>query len=128
LDRARGGWFRTGDVGMFDDEGRLDIVDRKKDVINVNGFNVSPAEVEQALDLHPGVSTSVVVGEVEDDREVVVAHVVPQPGTTPTEAELVAHCRKQLSRHKVPKHVFLHRELPVTESGKAVRRLIAGSA
>jgi long-chain acyl-CoA synthetase len=126
LDRARGGWFRTGDVGMFDDEGRLDIVDRKKDVININGFNVSPAEVELALDLHPGVSTSVVVGEVEDDREVVVAHVVPQPGSAPTEAELVAHCRKQLSRHKVPAHVFLHREIPVTESGKAVRRLLAG--
>jgi long-chain acyl-CoA synthetase len=126
LDRARGGWFRTGDVGMFDDAGRLDIVDRKKDVININGFNVSPAEVELALDLHPGVSTSVVVGEVEEDREVVVAHVVPQPGQTPTEAELVAHCRKQLSRHKVPAHVFLHRELPVTESGKAVRRLLAG--
>ena len=128
LDKARGGWFRTGDVGMFDDEGRLDIVDRKKDVININGFNVSPSEVELALDLHPGVSTSVVVGEVEDDREVVVAHVVPQPGSTPTEAELVAFCRKQLSGHKVPKHVFLHRELPVTESGKAVRRLIAGTA
>jgi long-chain acyl-CoA synthetase len=124
LDRARGGWFRTGDVGMFDDEGRLDIVDRKKDVININGFNVSPAEVELALDLHPGVSTSVVVGDVEDDREVVVAHVVPQPGATPTEAELVAHCLKQLSRHKVPTHVFLHRELPITESGKAVRRLL----
>ena len=74
------GWLRTGDIGMFDDEGRLDIVDRKKDVINISGFNVSPAEVEVALAMHPSVSTSVVVGDVEDDREVVVAHVVPLPG------------------------------------------------
>src|SRR5207237_1175363 len=118
LDRARGGWLRTGDVGIFDDAGRLDIVDRKKDVINMNGFKGSPAEVEFALGLHPGVSTSVVVGDVEEDREVVVAHVVPQPGSSPTEAELVAHCQNQLSRYKVPAHVFLHRELPITESGK----------
>jgi long-chain acyl-CoA synthetase len=122
------GWFRTGDIGMFDDEGRLDIVDRKKDVINVGGFNVSPAEVEVALATHPGVSTSVVVGDVENDREVVIAHVVPRPGTMPTEAELVAHCRTHLSRYKVPTHVFLHRELPVTESGKAVRRLLGHTA
>ncbi|HUR78122.1 MAG TPA: AMP-binding protein [Acidimicrobiales bacterium] len=128
VDLADDGWLRTGDVGMFDDEGRLDVVDRQKDVINVSGFNVSPAEVEVALELHPGVSTSVVVGDVEDDHEVVVAHVVPRPGATLTEAELVAHCRDQLSRYKVPTHVFLHRELPVTESGKAVRRLLGRTA
>jgi long-chain acyl-CoA synthetase len=128
LDTAEGGWLRTGDIGMFDDEGRLDIVDRKKDVINVGGFNVSPAEVEEALEGHPGVSTSVVVGDVEDDREVVVAHVVPRPGELVTESELVEHCRRQLSRYKVPARVFLHRELPVTESGKNVRRLLAHPA
>jgi long-chain acyl-CoA synthetase len=128
LDRARGGWLRTGDVGMFDDEGRLDIVDRKKDVINIHGFNVSPAEVELALSMHPAVSSSVVVGDVEGDREVVIAHVVPLPGTSPTEADLVAHCKDQLSSYKVPAHVFLHRELPITESGKAVRRLLGRTA
>lgn len=122
------GWLRTGDIGMFDDQGRLDIVDRKKDVININGFNVSPAEIEVALAMHPGVSSSVVVGDVEDDREVVVAHVVPRPGEVVTEGELVEHCRAQLSRYKVPSHVFLHRELPITESGKAVRRLLGRSA
>ncbi len=128
LDTAEGGWLRTGDIGIFDDEGRLDIVDRKKDVINISGFNVSPAEVEIALAMHPGVSTSVVVGDVEDDHEVVVAHVVPRPGETVTEAELVAHCRAQLSRYKVPAHVFLHQELPITDSGKAVRRLLGRTA
>ncbi|MDP1795656.1 MAG: class I adenylate-forming enzyme family protein [Acidimicrobiales bacterium] len=129
LDGAQAdGWLRTGDIGMFDDLGRLDIVDRKKDVININGFNVSPAEVEVALEMHPGVSSSVVVGDVEDDKEVVIAHVVPRPGETVTENELVEHCRAQLSRYKVPAHVFLHRELPITESGKAVRRLLGRSA
>ncbi len=124
LDTVDGGWLRTGDIGMFDDEGRLDIVDRKKDIININGFNVSPVEVEVALAMHPGVSSSVVVGDVEGDREVVVAHVVPRPGEAVTETELVEHCRNQLSRYKVPKHVFLHAELPITESGKNVRRLL----
>lgn len=128
LDTVEDGWLRTGDIGMFDDEGRLDIVDRKKDIININGFNVSPAEIEVALAMHPGVSSSVVVGDVEDDREVVVAHVVPRPGETVTESELVEHCRTQLSRYKVPAHVFLHRELPITESGKNVRRLLGRSA
>lgn len=128
LDTVEGGWLRTGDIGMFDDEGRLDIVDRKKDIININGFNVSPAEVEVALGMHPGVSSSVVVGDLEDDREVVVAHVVPRPGETVTESELVEHCRVQLSRYKVPAHVFLHSELPITESGKNVRRLLGRSA
>lgn len=128
LDTVDGGWLRTGDIGVFDDEGRLDIVDRKKDIININGFNVSPVEVEVALAMHPGVSSSVVVGDVEDDREVVVAHVVPRPGEAVTETELVEHCRAQLSRYKVPKHVFLHNELPITESGKNVRRLLGRSA
>lgn len=128
LDMVEGGWLRTGDIGVFDDEGRLDIVDRKKDIININGFNVSPVEVEVALAMHPSVSSSVVVGDVEDDREVVVAHVVPRPGESVTETELVEHCRSQLSRYKVPAHVFLHRELPITESGKNVRRLLGRSA
>lgn len=118
------GWLRTGDIGVFDDEGRIAIVDRSKDVINVSGFNVSPSEVEDVLAAHPAVAACVVVGDVEDDREVVVAHVVPRPGEHPSEADLVEHCREQLSRYKVPRHVLLHDELPLTESGKAVRRLL----
>ena len=118
------GWLRTGDVAVFDDEGRVGIVDRSKEVINVGGFNVSPSEVEDVLGTHPGVATSVVVGDVEDDREVVVAHVVARPGSHVTEAELIDHCQRQLSRYKVPRHVLLHDELPLTDSGKPVRRLL----
>jgi acyl-CoA synthetase len=122
------GWFRTGDVGVLDDEGRLAIVDRKKDVINISGFNVSPAEVEVALSAHRAVANAVVVGEVDGDREVVVAHVVAAPGQQVTEAELIEHCRAQLSRFKVPTRIVMHDELPVTDSGKAVRRLLGRSA
>jgi long-chain acyl-CoA synthetase len=118
------GWLRTGDIGVVEEDGRVAIVDRSKDVINVSGFNVSPAEVESVLAEHPAVATSVVVGDVEDDREVVVAHVVLERGRHATEAELVEHCQNQLSRYKVPRHVLLHDELPVTESGKVVRRLL----
>lgn len=124
IDPIDDGWLRTGDVGLLDDDGRLAIVDRKKDVINISGFNVSPAEVELVLQAHEAVHASVVVGEVENDREVVVAHVVVGPGHQATEAELIDHCRVQLSRYKVPSRVFLHDELPVTESGKTVRRLL----
>lgn len=121
---VEGGWLQTGDVGLLDDDGRLVIVDRIKDVININGFSVSPSEVEQALATHPGVATSVVVGDVDGDHEIVVAHVVAAPGRTVDEAGLVEHCRTRLSRYKVPSRVHLHDELPVTDSGKAVRRLL----
>ncbi|MEY2469461.1 MAG: long-chain acyl-CoA synthetase, partial [Actinomycetota bacterium] len=128
LDVTDDGWFHTGDIGVIDDDGLLEIVDRKKDVINISGFNVSPAEVELALSVHPAVGTSVVVGDALDDREIVVAHVVPVAGSAVTETELLDHCRLQLSRYKVPTRIYLHDELPLTESGKAVRRLLGRTA
>ncbi len=128
LDVTKDGWFRTGDIGVIDDDGLLEIVDRKKDVINISGFNVSPAEVELALSVHPDVGTSVVVGDALDDREVVIAHVVPVAGSGVTESDLLDHCRAQLSRYKVPTRIYLHDELPLTESGKAVRRLLGRTA
>jgi acyl-CoA synthetase (AMP-forming)/AMP-acid ligase II len=70
------------------------------------------------------VAASVVVGEVDDDHEVVVAHVVPVAAGAVTEAELIDYCRTELSRYKVPSRIFLHTELPLTDSGKAVRRLL----
>ena len=128
LDVTADGWLRTGDIGVVDDDGSLEIVDRKKDVININGFNVSPAEVEMALSVHPDVGTSVVVGDAVDDHEVVVAHVVPISGASVTESDLIDHCKTQLSRYKVPTRIYLHTELPLTESGKAVRRLLGRTA
>jgi long-chain acyl-CoA synthetase len=121
------GWFRTGDLAAFDDAGRMTIVDRSKDVINIGGFNVSPAEVETVLDEHPAVAGSVVVRDIEDDREVIVAHVSLIADGAASPAQLTEHCRDQLSRYKVPTRIIVHDELPVTEAGKAVRRLLVAS-
>lgn len=121
------GWFRTGDLATLDDDGRMTIVDREKDVINIGGFNVSPAEVEGALSEHPAVASSVVVGDVERDREIIVAHVELNGATPVTTEQLADHCRDLLSRYKVPTHIFVHDELPRTDAGKAVRRLLARS-
>lgn len=118
------GWFRTGDLATIDDEGRMTIVDREKDVINIGGFNVSPAEVESALSQHPAVASSVVVGDIEGDREIVVAH-VELIDASATSEQLTEHCREFLSRYKVPSRILVHDELPRTDAGKAVRRLLA---
>jgi long-chain acyl-CoA synthetase len=124
---GEGGWFHTGDLATFDDAGRMSIVDRGKDVINIAGFNVSPAEVETVLDEHPAVAGSVVVRDLEDDREVIVAHVALIADGAATVDQLTEHCRERLSRYKVPTRVVLHDELPLTEAGKAVRRLLVAS-
>jgi long-chain acyl-CoA synthetase len=121
------GWFRTGDLAAFDDAGRMTIVDRSKDVINIAGFNVSPAEVETVLAEHPAVAGSVVVRDIEDDREVIVAHVALIADRAATTDQLIEHCRDQLSRYKVPTRIVMHDELPLTEAGKAVRRLLTAS-
>ncbi len=115
------GWFWTGDIGVFDDDGYLYIVDRIKDVVIVNGFNVYPSEVEQALTSHPGVRGAVVVGEahVETD-ETVVAHVLGDV----TAEELDAHARANLSRYKCPTSYRFVDELPVAPTGKLIRRAL----
>ena len=117
------GWLRTGDVGIADEEGYLYLVDRAKDMINVSGFNVFPAEVERVLMSFPGVGQAVVVG-AEDDRsgERVVAHVCPRDGAELDPADLDRHCRSNLARYKCPSEFVLADELPVSPAGKRVRR------
>lgn len=119
-----GGWLRTGDIATADEEGRLYLVDRSKDVVIVSGFNVFPAEVEEVLVLHPAVSEAAVTGR-ESDRtgEEVVAYVVASdPGADP--AELREHCAGLLSRYKVPAEVIVVDELPHNAFGKVRRRLV----
>ena len=123
--RATGGWFQTGDVGVLDGQGRLCIVDRIKDVVIVGGFNVSPAEVESVLLKHPGVSNAAVIGEADDlSGERIVAFVRPSAPGAATAADLTAHCKRQLARYKVPVRFELRDELPMTDSGKILRRLL----
>ena len=122
---APGGWCRTGDIGVLDEQGALSIVDRLKDVVNVGGFNVSPTEVEDVLNRHPDVEQAVVLGEADARAgERVVAYVVSRPGTTPDPAVLVEHCRTHLARYKVPVRLEVRAELPMTEGGKLLRRLL----
>jgi acyl-CoA synthetase (AMP-forming)/AMP-acid ligase II len=104
----RDGWFRTGDVGRFDEDGELYIVDRLKDLIIRGGFNIAPAEVERALASHPEVGEAVVLGEPHERLgEVPVAYVVPAVGSTPDRAELLAFAREQLGKIKCPVRIEL---------------------
>ncbi len=115
------GWLWTGDVGIFDDDGYLYLVDRVKDIVIVSGFNVYPAEVETVLMQHPGVSGAIVTGAPDEfTGETVVAHV----SGTATEDELVALAEEQLSRYKRPTQYHFLDELPIASNGKAIRRAL----
>jgi acyl-CoA synthetase (AMP-forming)/AMP-acid ligase II len=118
-----GGWFHTGDIGLKDDDGYLYIVDRLKDMIVSGGENIASSEVERVLYEHEAVVEAAVVGR-PDDRwgEVPVAYVVVSSATTTTPEELIEHCRLQLARFKVPKHVVLVDALPRNPSGKVLKR------
>ncbi|GAA1548817.1 FadD3 family acyl-CoA ligase [Nocardioides humi] len=116
------GWLHTGDVGRLDEHGCLKITDRIKDMFIVGGFNVYPAEVENALAAHPAVMESAVVG-VPDERmgSVGRAHVVLRPGTTATADELIGWARERLANFKVPREVVFATELPRNASGKVLK-------
>jgi malonyl-CoA/methylmalonyl-CoA synthetase len=119
------GWFRTGDVGRLDADGRLTIVGRSKDLIISGGYNVYPAEVEGFLNELPGVAESAVVGVPHADfGEAVVAVVVPRPGAEPDPAALVAGLRSRIANFKVPKEIFVVPELPRNAMGKVQKNLL----
>ncbi len=122
-----GGWFHTGDVARMDAEGYFIIVDRKKDLINTAGFKVWPREVEEVIYSHAAVRLVAVVGQTDTYRgEVVTAYVVlkdEQRGKIDA-ADIVAFCKERLAGYKVPRLVELRAELPVTATGKMLRRLL----
>lgn len=119
-----GDWFKTGDVAVIDTDGFVKIVDRKKEMILVSGFNVYPNEVENAIALHPKVLETGVIGMPDDkSTEKVVAYVVPKDKSLSAE-ELIAHCREHLTNYKVPREVYFAEELPKTNVGKILRRKI----
>ncbi|HDR9090026.1 MULTISPECIES: AMP-binding protein [Burkholderia] len=117
------GYFRTGDIGVFDAAGFLKIVDRKKDMIIVSGFNVYPNEVEAVVTALPGVAECACIG-VPDERtgEAPKLFVVLAPDATVGEAEIVAHCRTNLAGYKVPKQIRVVERLPKSTVGKILRR------
>lgn len=118
-----GGWFHSGDLGVMDEEGYLTIVDRKKDMINTGGVNVSSREVEEFLYTLPGVSEVAVIA-VPDPYwiEAVTAIIVPKLGVQLQEEDILAHCRQGLSKFKVPKYITFANGLPKNPSGKILKR------
>jgi long-chain acyl-CoA synthetase len=121
------GYFRTGDIGVFDASGFLKIVDRKKDMIIVSGFNVFPNEVEAIAAACPGVAECACVGRPDDKTgEAVRLFVAKAAGTTLSEADLIAHCRRELSPYKVPKEVRFLDALPKSNVGKILRKDLRG--
>ena len=119
------GWLHTGDVGRLNDRGYLTITDRLKDMYICGGFNVYPAEVEQALTRHPGVAEAAVVG-VSDGRlgEVGKAFVVLRPAAQATPGELIEFCRARLANYKVPRQIEFRTDLPRNPAGKPLKRLL----
>jgi long-chain acyl-CoA synthetase len=117
------GWLRTGDIGMCDEEGRLYLVERAKDLIIVSGFNVYPAEVEEVLLEHPAVADAGVIGVPHPHSgEAVKAFVVLRPGASIDEDGLIEHCRDHLARYKCPAKILFVDQLPRSASGKLVRK------
>lgn len=122
------GWFRTGDLGRWDGKGRLVICGRLKDLVITGGMNVTPQEVEEVVELFPGVSEAAVAGlPSEKWGEEVAVWVVTEDGGTVDPAELIAHCRRQLAAYKCPKRVFGVDELPRNALGKITRSKLSGT-
>jgi long-chain acyl-CoA synthetase len=123
------GFLRTGDIATMDAEGFFRIVDRKKDMILVSGFNVFPNEVENVITLHPEVIEAACIG-VPDPKstEAVKLFVVKKPGSALDAAQVISWCRESLTGYKVPKHVEFREELPKTNVGKILRRELRDEA
>ncbi|MGH7453320.1 MAG: AMP-binding protein, partial [bacterium] len=121
----RDGWLFTGDMAKMDADGYFYIVDRKKDMIIAGGFNIYPREVEEVLYKHPKVREAAVIGVQDPYRgETVKAFIVLRDGETATEEEIIAYCKQELARYKVPKLVEFRKELPKSLIGKVLRRVL----
>ena len=121
----RNGWIHTGDMGYFDDQGYLFLVDRKRDVIISGAFNIYPKEIEDVIAAHPKVKEAAVIG-VPDEKwgEAVKAVVVPKAGEAVTEQEIIDHCRDRMAGFKKPKSVDVVDELPRNPYGKVLKTVL----
>jgi long-chain acyl-CoA synthetase len=121
----RNGWLYTGDIALMDKDGYFQIVDRKKDLIVVGGYNVAPREIDEVLFDYPKVQEAVAVGVPHPSRgEIIKAYVVLKAGETATRAEIVSWCRHRLASYKVPRQVEFRQELPKSMMGKTLRRVL----
>jgi long-chain acyl-CoA synthetase len=119
-----GGWLRTGDIGHMDARGYVYIEDRKKDMINVSGFNVYPNEVEAVVCTHPGVLEAAAVAQSDERSGEAVALFVVRKDASLTADQVIEHSKRSLTGYKVPKHVYFRDELPKSNVGKILRRAL----
>lgn len=118
------GWLRTGDIGVMSEDGFFRIVDRKKDMILVSGFNVFPNEVEEVIAGHPKVLEVAAIGIPSERSGEVVKVFIVKKDKSLTEAEVVAFARENLTGYKVPKAIEFRDDLPKSNVGKIIRRLL----
>jgi long-chain acyl-CoA synthetase len=119
----RDGWLYTGDLATVDEDGYFSIVDRKKDMIIVSGYNVYPREVEEVLFKHPAIADVSVIGVPDDYQgESVMAVVVLKPDQSATEQEIIDYCRNEIAVFKCPRKVVFRDALPKNNTGKVLRR------
>jgi len=116
------GFFRTGDIGVMAEDGLIKIVDRKKDMILVSGFNVYPNEIEQVVNLHPGVSECAVIGVPDERAGEAVKLFVVRKDYSLTEKDVAAYCKEQLTGYKRPKYIEFREDLPMSNVGKILRK------
>lgn len=116
------GFFKSGDVGYMDEQGYVKIVDRKKDMILVSGFNVYPNEIEEVMALMPGIAETAAVGVPDENSGEVVKLFVVKKDPSLTEEQIFAYCKEQFTNYKRPKYIEFRTELPKTNVGKILRR------
>ena len=116
------GWLLTGDIAMMTEDGYFKIVDRKKDMILVSGFNVYPNEIEDVVALHPKVLEVAVIGVPDAKSNEAVKVFVVKSDPSLTDEELRAYCKEQLTGYKRPRHIEFRDELPKSNVGKILRR------
>ena len=115
----RDGWLYTGDIGTIDEEGRITIVDRKKDMVNVGGYNVFPREIDEVLFAHPGIQEAASIGVPDSHRgETILAFVVTTEGAAISADEIIDYCAEKLAKFKVPTAVRIVDSLPKTPAAK----------
>jgi len=118
------GWLRTGDIAKIDDKGMVYIVDRKKDMIIVSGFNVYPNEIEEVIMSNPGVKEVAVIGVSSDRTGELVKAFIVRTDKNLQEEDIVAFCKKRLTKYKIPKVIEFRSELPKSNVGKVLRRAL----
>jgi len=121
----RDGWLHTGDVGKYDSDGYLYVVDRKKDMIITGGYNIYPAEIENVLYKHPKIAMATVIGIPDEIKgEIAKAYIVLKEKDSATEREIIDFCRERIAKYKAPRAVEFRDTLPTTPTGKILKRTL----